>query len=169
MNIKELSEDVALMLHQLKLSSRKASISKDRSILFIVEDFGLIVCCIERIDYVQIKEIVAKDYKDWRLFFIATSDNVAEKKNQVLWDLMRCGYMKWLRFNFPRQIKNVLIGPNNLGNKIIEERLRVWNGRPKYKYLIEDNRVAIRNGVQRELTNDPSFFDYMPEEEINVC
>jgi hypothetical protein len=73
--------------------------------------------------------------------------------------------MKWLRYTYPRQIRNVLLGHDNLGQSIIKERLRIWNDRAKFKYFIEDNKVALKNGVHTELTNDPSFFDYMPEEE----
>lgn len=169
MSIKNLEVDITIMLTQFRVQFRSFNITgKDRSIQFSVEDFGLIVCCIDRYDYVQIKDLMLDRFKGWRLCFVTIGDNMLEKRYQILWDLMRCGYMKWLRYTYPRAIKNVLVGPDNLGQKIIEERLRIWADRPKYKYLIEDNKVALKNGVSRELTNDPSFFDYMPEEEVNI-
>jgi len=161
-----LEDSVVIMLNQFRVTSRKTALAKGLSVQFVVEDFGLIVCCINRLDYTQVNSAVNEHFDGWRLVFISTKDDILEKKYEVLWGLMRGGYMKWLRYQLPRQVRSVLLGPDNLGNRIIEERLRIWNDKPKFKYLIEDNQVALRNGVLRELTNDPSFFDYMPEEEV---
>jgi hypothetical protein len=117
------------------------------------------------VDYAQVSNAIGDQYKDWRVIYLTTNDNMLNKKYEVLWALMRGGYMKWLRYTYPRQVKSVLNGPEELGRKIMEERLRIWNDKPKYKWLVEDTRLAFKNGILRELTNDPSFFDYMPEEE----
>jgi hypothetical protein len=77
---------------------------------------------------------------------------------------MRGGYMKWLRTAYPRQMKNTLMGVDNLGNKILQERLRIWANRDKYKYLIADTKSVLNYGILRELAHDPGFFDHMPEE-----
>ena len=53
----------------------------------------------------------------------------------------------------------------NLGRRIIEKRLEIWGDKPKYKFLVEDNKSVLQHGAMRELTTDPGFFDYMPEEE----
>lgn len=161
-----LEDNVVIMLNQFRVSHRKTTLAKNTSVQYAVEDFGLIICCIDRLDYVQVNNAVNEQFEGWRLVFISTSDDITEKKYEVLWALMRGGYMKWLRYQLPRQIKSVLLGHDNLGNRIIKERLRIWNNKPKFKYLIDDNAVALRNGVQQELTNDPSFFDYIPEEEV---
>jgi len=165
MELKELEEHVSIMLNQLKVSSKITNILRNVSSQFLIEDFGLIVCCINRVDYAQASNSINENFKDWRVIFITTNDNLLEVKDKVLWSLMRGGYMKWLRYTFPRQVKNTLIGIDNLGRKIIDERLRLWKNKPKYKFFIEDNLLALKNGVQRELVNDPSFFDYMPEED----
>jgi hypothetical protein len=164
MDLKELDSYISIMLNQLKVEFRCISLIRGVSLQFIIEHFGLIICCINRVDYVQANESITKNFPDWRVIYVTTNDDLAEKKNTILWELMRCGYMKWLRYNFPRQIKNVLNGTDSLGQKIIKERLRIWGDKPKYKFLVEDNKIALMNGVLRELTNDPSFFDYMPEE-----
>lgn len=166
MRMQELEDSIAIMLNQLRVSSRKLNLMKDTSSQFVVEDFGLIICCINRIDYVQVSDKVHEKFHGWRVVYITTQDNMLEKKYEVLWALMRCGYMKWLRYNYPRQVKNILLGTENLGTRIIKERLRIWNNQPKFAFLIEDNEIALKNGVQRELTSDPGFFDYMPEEEV---
>jgi len=164
MDLKELEDYISIMLNQLRTPFRKLSLIRGISAQFVIEDFGLLICCINRMDYTQINSIVSENYIDWRILYITTTDNLPEKREEVLWALMRCGYMKWLRYNFPRQVRNIINGPENLGQKIIKERLKIWNNKPKYKFLIEDNNLALKNGILRELTNDPSFFDYMPEE-----
>ena len=164
MDVNELEENVAIMLNQFRIGFRKTALMRNTSVQFAAEDFGLIICCINRLDYSQASTAVEEHFPGWRTVFITTTDNIIDKKYEVLWALMRCGYMKWLRYTYPRQLKNILTGTDNLGNRIIQERLRIWNDRPKFKFLIEDNRAAFQNGVLRELTNDPSFFDYMPEE-----
>lgn len=165
MDLTELEEHAAIMLNQLRVKYRKVNLVRGISTQFVIDDFGLIICCINRVDYAQVSNVVVDQFKDWRTIYLTTNDNMLEKKYQVIWALMRCGYMKWLRYNFPRQVRSILNGPDDLGRKIIEERLRIWADRPKYKFLADDNRVAFKNGILRELTNDPSFFDYMPEEE----
>lgn len=159
---------VGIMLGQLKLQFRKFNIIRGISTQFVIENFGFIVCCINRSDYMQVSDALNTQFVNWRILYITTNDNITEKKEEVLWELMRCGYMKWLRYTFPRQVKNVLNGPENIGFKIIKERLRIWNDKPKYKFLIDDNKSALLNGVLRELANDPSFFDYMPEEILAI-
>ena len=164
MDLNELEKHVSIMLTQLRISFKKINVVRNVSLQFVIEDFGLIVCCINRIDYTQVNNVMNDKFEGWRIVYVTTNDSILDKKYDVLWALMRCGYMKWLRYKLPRQVKSILNGPDNLGQKIIEERLRVWADRPKYKFLIDDNKAALRNGVLREMTTDPSFFDYMPEE-----
>jgi hypothetical protein len=163
--VQNLQDDIGIMLNQLRVGYKILSLIKNTSVQFVIEDFGLIIVCIDRLDYAQTSNVVDEKFEGWRTMYITTKDNLLSKKYEVIWNLMRCGYMKWLRYNFPRQVRNILLGADNLGARIIEERLRIWNDEPKYKFLIEDNRGAQRNGLQRELSTDPSFFDYMPEEE----
>lgn len=161
-NLESLSSDVAIMLDNYRVSYRHFGL-KNLAEYYQIEDFGLIVCVFNRIDYTQVSGKMTEHYSGWRVNYITTDDNLVEKKYEVLWDLMRCGYMKWLRWNFPRQVRSILMGPDNLGSRIIEERLRIWDNKPKYKFLIEDNISVQRNGIIPELSKDPSFFDYMPE------
>ena len=164
MDLKELEDYISIMLTQLRATFKKLNLIRGISVQFIIEEFGLIICGIDRTCYTQVNETIIKNFPDWRIVYITTNDNIAEKKDEVLWNLMRCGYMKWLRYTFPRQVKSIINGTENLGQKIIKERLRIWDNKPKYKFLVNDNKIALENGMLRELTNDPSFFDYMPEE-----
>lgn len=165
MNLPELEDQVSIILSHFRVSFRKSVLARGISSQIVVNDFGLIVCCINRVDYAEASCALNDHYKGWRSMFITTNDNLSERRYQILWNLMRGGYMKWLRYTYPRQLRLVLNGTDNLGQKIIEERLRIWGDQPKYAYFAQDNVEALRNGILRELTNDPSFFDYMPEEE----
>ena len=165
MDLAELEQQIGIVLTQFRVKHRVVNLVRGISSQLIVDDFGLIVCCINRVDYAQVSNAVYEQFKDWRVVYVTTNDNILEKKYDILWSLMRCGYMKWLRYTYPRQTKSVLNGTDDLGRRIIDERLRIWGDKPKYKWLVDDNRLAFQNGILRELTNDPSFFDYMPEEE----
>jgi hypothetical protein len=164
--MEDLETQIAIMLRHFFVANRKVVLMKGVSVQFIVKDFGLIVCGINRLDYAQVNDKIEDNYPGWRTIYISSQDNLAEKKLEILWSLMRGGYMKWLRLTYPRQMRSVLMGPDNLGTRIIEERLRIWDDRPKFAYYIQDNRDVLRNGILREYTQDPGFFDYMPEEEV---
>lgn len=160
--IEELDATISIMLNQFRVTFRKISILRGTSMQFMIKDFGLIVCAIDRADYSQVSNIVTSGFEDWNTVFITTSDSILDKKDEVLWALMRGGYMRWLRLTYPRQLKSVLFGENNLAQKIIEERLRIWGDKTKYTFFIEDNKEALRGGLYIDFSNDPSFFDYMP-------
>lgn len=164
MDLQELESHINITLRTLMLNSKKISILKNVAVAFLVDDFGTIICGINRADYSQIDYILEEKFKGWRRVYITVQDDVQKKKYDIIWELMRGGYMKWLRESYPRQLKNTLNGPDNLGNKILQERLRIWAGRSKYTYLIEDTKSVLKYGLMRELAHNPGFFDYMPEE-----
>lgn len=164
MELQELDIHIRVMLNTFMVSSKKVNMLKNLAVIFLIEDFGTIVCGINRTDYGQIDSVIEEQFKNWRRVYITTQEDVSKKRYDILWELMRGGYIKWLRTTYPRQIKNTLTGPDSLGNKILHERLRIWAEHPKYKYLIEDTKSVLKYGLLRELAHDPGFFDYMPEE-----
>ena len=164
MELQELDTHIRVMLNTFRVFSKKVNMLERMAVIFLAEDFGTIICGIDRADYGQINSVIREQFKNWRYVYITTQENISKKRYEVLWELMRGGYMKWLRTAHPHQIKNTLIGPDNLGVKILEERLRIWAKHPKYKYLIEDTESVLRYGILRELSHDPGFFDYMPDE-----
>jgi hypothetical protein len=164
MTLVELENQINIMLNHFRVPSRKFVALKGISTHFIVEDFGLLVCCINRVDYTQVSNDTADQFQGWRIIYVTTSDSIREVRFKILWSLMRGGYMKWLRNHFPRQVHNIINGPENLGRRIIEERLRIWADRPKYKFLIEDNKAVLNSNFSRELIDNPGFFDEMPED-----
>lgn len=167
MLLMELEDDVSTMLNSFRLHFNKMT-SKNLFTSFIIEDFGVVICLIERSDYTQASEVLKKYYSGWRHIFISTSDNLNIERYEVLWALMRGGYMRWLRYAYPSQIKGILIGQEAIGEKIIRKRLKLWGEQAKYKFLIDDNKGVLKNGIIYELEVNPGFFDYLPEEEQGV-
>lgn len=165
MDIIELENNVKIMLKQLYVPFKRYSMFSGKAFLLAVENFGLLICCLDRIDYAQVNHKVFEEFSDWRVMYITTNDNLSEERYNIIWALMRGGYMKWLRTTFPRQTRELLVGTNNMARRIIEERLRIWNKKAKYKFLIESNEIALRENLYFELSRDLSFFDYMPSEE----
>jgi hypothetical protein len=83
MDLKELEDYISIMLSQLRVTSKKLNLIRGISTQFVIEDFGLIICGINRVDYTQVNDTIIKNFPDWRIVYITTTDNVAEKK-------MRC-------------------------------------------------------------------------------
>jgi len=163
MELSALKEEVVSMLHALSMTDYKTkALTHGTSYQFIIEDFGIIICALEVTDIVVVRSKVIEFYKDWRVFYITTDDDLFHKKDELLYELMRCGYMKWIRLTYPRQF-NKVIGLTDLGHKIIRKRLELWENKPKYKFLIEDNKDALLNSTSYVVALDPGFFDYMPE------
>lgn len=160
--IDDLEHEIEVMLSVLKLNYRKISIIKKTSVQYLIEDFGVIICGMERLDYGSMKEIIERDYEGWRAVYLTVHDDVSKEREKIIWELSRSGYLKWVRLKFPRQFNNFII-MEGFGKKIINERLKIWNGRNKYKFLIEDNEDALRQSETYLLSVEPSFYDYIPE------
>ena len=158
----ELEININAMFTALHLKPTKTSVVKDVSIQFIVEIFGTIVCGINRVDYTAVKIVIDDHFKGYRVIYITTNDNMNEKRYEVIWELMVGGYMRWIRFEYPRLFTS-LITNENFGNKIIKERLNRFDDNAKYSYLIEQNQWAMRNASTYVLAVDPGFYDTMPE------
>ena len=162
MSIEDLEIEINTMLNALQLRPNKVYIVKDVSVQFVIEEFGTIVCGINRTDYVEVKKVVENHFVDYRIIYITTNDDLSKKRYEVIWELMTGGYMRWLRYEYPRLFNN-LISIDNFGMKIIKERLLRYNNRTKYVYLIEQNEWAMRNSGTYVLSMDPGFYDSMPE------
>jgi len=161
MSLKRTTYDVGVVLGALKVPYNITSVIKNITTQFIVEDFGIVINTINAADYSLVSEKVNELFKGYRILFMSDKEVISDKRYEILWALMKSGYMKWIRTNYSSQFINIL-ETDNLGNRIIDERLRRWGDKPKYKYFIEDNKIAKEIGFRRVLSKDPSFFDYMP-------
>lgn len=163
--LEELEAELTIILKALRIQFGKMNLVKDVSVQFLCNDFGLVISGIQRADYGYVAKVVRERLPGYRYVYVSNFDDLIEAKEKIIWELMCGGYMNYLRTNFSRQFNSALTF-NNLANKIIDERLRRYGDRPKYKYFIESNMNARGVPVTMILANDPGFFDYMPEEEV---
>jgi hypothetical protein len=162
MDIQELAPEITIMVAALHIPFKEVSLGSNLPKLTLIDLFGVVVVGIDRKDYSQVLNKVAASYPHYRCVFLTTTDNLLEKKDELLWDLMRSGYMRYIRYKFPHQFKN-LISNTSMGRKIINERLKIWGDKAKFKFLVEENKNALLQSETYLTTIDPSFFDYMPE------
>lgn len=161
MSLRRTVTDIGTMLGALRVPYDITSVYKNTTVQYVIKPFGVVISIMSPSDYGITSSKVEEHFKDYRLVYVATNDNISDKRYEIIWELMRSGYMRWLRRTYSTQFPNILEA-DNLGNKIIDERLKVWNYQPKYIYLINDNLEAQQIGFRRVLADDPAFFDYMP-------
>lgn len=160
-SLDELESEIITILRAFKVDFKKNNLVKHVSVQFIVEDFGLIICGVHRYEYTIVRDVVNDEYEGWSTLYVGTHDDLDKKRYDILWSLMRGGYLKHLRLNYPREFA-AAITMEGLGQRIINQRLKIWRNRPKFKYLIEDNESAKKSAMSYLLSTEPSFFDYMP-------
>lgn len=151
-------------LRALRVEYRKEHLIKDISVQFVVEKFGVIVCGINRLDYKLIDTAVGDQYGGWRVVYITTYDDMNEKRDEVLWAMMKSGYLMWLRHSLTTTQYRKLMFDDNIAHKVINKRLTMWGDDPKYRYLKECDVFAAGQGrISEYLAKESGFFDYMPE------
>lgn len=162
MLLTEIETDLDIILRTLRLDFNKRTIVGEASVLFIIEQFGTIVCGIDRADYLLVSKAIERQFgSGWRVVYVTTQDSLLEKKEELIWELMRGGYMNYIRSKYPVSFKQ-LITMQGFDRKVIKERLKVWGNAPKYRFLIEENEAALREATTYILSVDPAFFDSMP-------
>lgn len=162
MTIDELEVEIAVMLKAFKVRSKVDRLISSISFQFVVPRFGIVVTGFVGSEYKLVSDSVVQAYPDFRKVYIAHTDNMMEKKDEVLWALMQGGYMGWLRTEYGRDFRNLVI-MREFGKKIINKRLEMWDNKARYMYLIEYNNAALAQPATYMLSIDPSFYDYMPE------
>ncbi len=161
LKVELLLDEINIMLSALWVPFKRVSLGTNFPDIFILEDLGVVVIGIDPSDYsYMLNKIVAK-FKSYRYIFVSTSETIHDRKDDIIWDLMRSGYMRYIRSKYTRQFNNLI--QQNFGRRIITERLRVWGDSPKYKYLVEENKQCLNISAPYLVTIDPAFFDYMPE------
>lgn len=161
--IKVLTGEIKEMLSAYKVPYKMVNIGSNLPEVFLIDTFGIIVIGLDRKDYSFIYNKIIELYPGYRMVYISTTSDILKKKDDLLWNLMRSGYMRYIRTNFPNQFKTLIIN-YGLGRKIINKRLEIWDDAPMYKFLIEENKSILNQAESYVLSIDPSFYDYMPEE-----
>ena len=162
MSLDELEADIKTMISSFRLTANKATLLREASFQFIIEEFGVIICGINRADYTMVRESINTRFGDgWRVVYVSVQDPLLEKKDDILWELMRGGYIQHIRSKYPRQFRELVV-MQNFGKKIIDKRLAVWGDTPKYRYLVDENKAALKEASTYILSINPGFYDYMP-------
>jgi len=163
MSIKETSYDVEVFLKALKIPFSTTNVLKHITTQFIIEDLGIVLTVLNPNDYAMINDRVNFLFKEWKLLYIPAAVDVQAKRYPIIFEFMRSGYMKWLREIYRNQYVQI-IETDNLGRRIIEERLRLWDNKPMYRLFIQENVNALKNSFRRIISEEPGFFDYMPRD-----
>ncbi len=163
MSQQALASDVRTLVAALHIPYKTAKLGKDLPEACLIDIFGTVVIGIDARDYSQVLSLLHIKFKGYRLFFITSADDFVEKKDDLIFELMRSGYMRYIRIKFPRQFEG-LIGTHNYGRKIVQRRLDVWGGLEKFKFMTAENKEALNQSSSYILSVDPSFYDYMPEQ-----
>ena len=150
------------LITALRLKYKKVSVVRGVSFQLLIEEFGVMVCGISRSDYAEVSSIINTHFAGWRVVYITTKEAVYEKKEDILWALMRSGYLTYIRNAYPRQFNNLIVS-EGFGNKIIRQRLKIWGEEPKHKWLVDEDKAALRESDTYILSVSPGYYDYMPE------
>ena len=163
MKLLDLRVELSATLNSLHLPYKEVELVKGSSVVFEVALFGFVLCGLNPTDYLLVKDTLSRRYSGWRVKYVTTADQVWEHKNDIIWSLMRCGYLRYIRQNYKNQFNHLII-MSDFGKQIINKRLEIWGDKPKYKWLVEENKRALMESGTYVISMDPSFFDYMPEE-----
>jgi len=155
--------DVDVMLKSFMVPFKTAKLLQTMAIVKTIDDFGVVITVYNPVDYAQVSAAVTSRFEGWRHVFVDTNALMEELRYEVLWALMRGGYFSYLRMNQKARLESLLV-TSNLANRIIHKRLEIFERYPKYRWMTELNRDALKLGVRYMLSIDPSFYDYMPEE-----
>lgn len=161
MSLRRTTYDVGAMLGAFRVPYNVTSVIKNITTQYVIDDFGVVISVINPGDYGMINERLDTVFKGHRKVFVSSNDDLNEKRYEIIWSLMKSGYMKWLRYTYPTHFPNI-VDTDNLGGRIIDERIARWGNTPKYRYLVADSIAAKSLGFRQLLSRDPSFFDYMP-------
>lgn len=159
--LESLGVDITVLLRTMRVTYRKLDLLKSMSTIFELNTFGILVVGLSVKDYGQVVTTLNNRYKEHTVVYVTSEDSLVEKKEELFWELMRSGYMTYLRSNYPRQFKD-MISLQNLDKRIINKRLEIWGDKDRYKWLVEENKAALNESTSFVLSMNPGFYDYMP-------
>jgi len=163
----ELEANVHATLIALRVDYKKTELMRSIANIFLIDIFGVIVCTMYRKDYKLVDTTLKEPYKGWRIVYIIVQDNFLEKKNVIIWELMRSGYLNWLRNNCSDSQFRRMMFEGGFANKILNKRLEIFGDIPKYRYFRACDEFAKGQGrISEYLSKEPAFFDFMPEETL---
>jgi len=102
------------------------------------------------------------DTNNWRCVVIDPTDDLEEKRFELLWELVKSGYFHYLRDEFPNTFRKMLT-LQNYDRRLIEKRLDTFQSTQKYNYFRKINESAKDMSVAAILSAEPGFFDFLQE------
>ena len=132
---------------------------------YSVEAFGMVICVVDASNINFVANKIYEFFEGWRIIYVTSLQELGDKKDVLLWELSRSGYLKWLRLtNYQRFVS--LLSTTNLANRILKKRLSIYGTKQKYNFLRQEDEAALKTSTIQILSMDPSFFDFIPEEDI---
>jgi len=146
---------IIAILNKLRLKYREREVG---SALYhiIVPDFGIVI----KFNPVQPIE----EYQDWTIMPVDL-DGQEKAENafgeNLMWELISKGYMAYLRSpdNGTSQLYHKLLVREGWSLKIIEMRLKLYEGKACNRFKIEHNKKMRDQSISYILTHYPDFFD----------
>jgi hypothetical protein len=163
-SLKELQVEVDIMVSAFMLAYKRSKLANNLSDVFDIPELGVLIIGIDPLDYTYTLQKLVEKYEGYRYIILTCDDDLFVKKDEIIWELMRSGYLRLLRYKYQRQFNNLI--QQGFGRKIITERLRIWGNIQKYKYLVEENKQCLNVAAPYLVAQDPAFFDYMPEDPL---
>ena len=160
-SLEELYTEIEILLSTFMVLYKRVPLGGNLSDVFEATEFGTVLVGIEPLDYSYTMQKLYDKYPGYRYIILTCDDSMLNKKDEILWELMRSGYIRYIRYKYQRQFNNMI--QQGLGRKIITERLKIWGKDPKYKYLVAENLRCLSVSAPYLVSQDPAFFDFMPE------
>lgn len=165
MGIEELKDELKIYLKILGISEwEHLTLGHGTAHQFVIEQFGIVLCALEQDDIKLVATKIYEFYKDYRITYVTPDDDLNKKKEDILWDFTRGGYIRWLRINYPRKFNQTIVD-QGLGTKLLKERIAGYKNKPKYNFWIEEDKDALKTPTSYLLSIEPGFFDFLPEKE----
>jgi hypothetical protein len=166
MNIDELKNEVIIYLRLLGVPEwEHLVIGGDVAHWFVVDMFSTLICIVEESNINFVATRILDLYKEHRVVYVTKESSLNVSKEKILWEFMRSGYMRWLRYTYPTKFRYA-ITEQGFGTKILKKRISLYSDNFKYKFWREDDEAALTLSSSYLLSAEPGFYDYMPEEEL---
>ncbi len=163
-SLEELPTEISIMLTTFMVPHKRVPLGSNLPDCFEVGELGIVIIGIDPLDYSYAMQKLYDLFAGYRYIVITTADSMLDKKDEIIWEFMRSGYIRYIRYKYQRQFNNMI--QQGLGRKIITERLRIWGKDPKYKYLASENVRCLDVSAPYLVSQDPAFFDFMPEDPL---
>lgn len=165
MEVDELKDEIIVYLKILGIPEwEHLTLGHGAAHQFSIEQFGLVICIVEKEDIGLVATKLQDFFKDYRIIYVTPSEDLNAMKESILWDLTRGGYLRWLRVNYPRKFNQTVV-EQGLGTRLLKKRISLYRNKPKYKFWIEEDQDALKIAASYITSIEPGFFDYLPEEE----